>query len=203
VPESGGEQRRRGNRNHAQAGDPASRLMKWAIVIAVATIVVAIGSCLASWMAWYSFKAQRDDARQLLQAQIASELNREFDSKEMRRARRVLASELLTRSANASDYRVFDFFDKVATYQHDQRIDGVTIYEAFSYYVVRYWLASRDTVKGFRRDQGDDQYHMGFEDLSDWMLSQEAGVRGRTVNDVAPSAREIDRFLHEEAALVE
>jgi len=115
VPESGGENRRRGNRNHAQAGEPAPRLTKWTIVMAVATIVVAIGSCVASWMAWYSFKAQRDDAHQLLQAQIASELDREFDSKEMRRARRVLASELLTKSANASDYRVFDFFDKIAT----------------------------------------------------------------------------------------
>ena len=203
MPESGGENRRRGNRNHAQAGEPAPRLTKWTIVMAVATIMVAIGSCVASWMAWYSFKAQRDDAHQLLQAQIASELDREFDSKEMRRARRVLASELLTKSANASDYRVFDFFDKIATYQHDQRIDGLTIYQAFSYYVVRYWLASRDTVKGFRQDQGDDTYHLGFEGLSDWMLSHEAGVRGRTVNDVAPSAREIDRFLHEEAALAE
>jgi len=201
VTDSGGELRRRSNRNNAQ--DPGVKLVRWAIAMALATIVAATGSGVASWMAWYSFKAQRDDARQLLQAQIASELNREFDSKEMRRARRVLASELLTRSANASDYRVFDFFDKVATYQHDQRIDGVTIYEAFSYYVVRYWLASRDTVKGFRQDQGDDKYHMGFEDLSDWMLSHEAGVRGRTVNDVAPSAREIDRFLHEEAALAE
>jgi len=194
---------RRGTRNNAQAQDPASRLVKWAIVMSLATIVVAIGSFVANWVTWYSFKAQRDDAHQLLQAQIAIELNREFDSKEMRRARRALASELLTKSANASDYRVFGFFDKVWSYQRDQRIDGVTIHEAFSYYVVRYWLASRDVVKGLRQDQGDDTSHAGFEDLSNWMLSREAGVRDKTVNDVTPSAREIDRFLHEEAALID
>ena len=195
--------RRTTRRGVAEAEDRASRLVRWTIVMAVATIVVAIGSSVASWIAWYSFKAQRDDARQLLQAQLAIELDREFDSKEMRRARRVLAAELLTKSANASDYRVFDFFDKVSSYRHDQRVDGVTIYEALSYYVVRYWLASRDTVKAFRRDQGDESYYVGFEDLSGWMLSHEAGVRGRTVNDIAPSAREIDRFLHEEAALAD
>jgi len=199
VTDSGGEYRRRGQRNQ----DPASRLVRWTIVMAVATIVVAIGSCVAGGITWYSFKAQRDDARQLLQAQIAIELNREFDSREMRRARRLLASELLTKSANASDYRVFDFFDKVSSYQHDQRIDGVTIYEAFSYYVVRYWLASRDVVKGLRQDQGDDTHYAGFEDLSSWMLSHQAGARGKSVNDVTPSAGEIDRFLHEEAVLAE
>jgi hypothetical protein len=195
--------RRTTQRGVAEAEDRASRLVRWTIVMAVATIVVAIGSSVAGWIAWYSFKAQRDDARQLLQAQLAIELDREFDSKEMRRARRVLASELLTKSANGSDYRVFDFFDKVSSYRHDQLVDGVTIYEPLSYYVVRYWLASRDTVKAFRRDQGDDSYYLGFEDLSGWMLSHEAGVRGKTVNDIAPSAREIDRFLHEEAVLAD
>jgi len=201
VIESGGENRRRGNRNQTQ--DPTLRLVRWTIAMALATIVVAVGSGVASWITWYSFEAQRHDASRLLQAQIAVELEREFDSKEMRRARRVLASELLSKSASASDYRVFDFFDKVWSYQRDQRIDGVTIYEAFSYYVVRYWFASRDNVKAFRQDQGDDTHHLGFEDLSNWTLSHDAQVRGRTVNDVSPSAREIDRFLHEEAALTE
>jgi hypothetical protein len=199
MNDSGGENRRRRN----QTQDPAPRLVKWTIVMALATIVVAIGSSVASWTTWHSFKAQRDDARQLLQAQIAIELDREFDSKEMRRARRVLASELLAKSASASDYRVFDFFDKVWSYQRDQRVDGATIYGAFSYYVLRYWFASRDNVKAFRQDRGDDTDHLGFEDLSNWTLSREAGVRGKTVNDVSPSAREIDRFLHEEAALAE
>jgi len=179
------------------------RVVKWTIVIAIATIVVAIGSCAANWTIWYSFKGQRDDARQLLQAQVAIELNREFDSREMRHARHLLAVELLTRSAGAADYRVFDFFDKVASYQREQRVDGVTMYEGFSYYTVRYWLASRDVVNGLRQGRGDDTYHAGFEDLSNWMLSHEAGVRGKTVNDVTPSAREVDRFLHEEAALGE
>lgn len=201
VTDSGVEQGRRVQRNRVQ--DPALRVVKWTITMALATIVVAIGSCAASGIVWYSFKAQRDDARQLLQTQIAIELNREFDSREMRRARRLLASELLTKSAEGSDYRVFDFFDKVSSYQHDRRVDGVTIYQAFSYYTLRYWLASRDVVMGLRQDRGDDSYHAGFEDLANWMLSHEAGVRGKTVNDVTPSAREVARFLHEETALTD
>ena len=182
-------------RHHQGQDDPAARLVKW-------TIVLAVASWAAVGITGYSVKAQRDDARDLLQAQISVELDKEFDSAEMRRARRLLASELLAKGA-VSEYRIFDFFDKVSSYRHDQRVDGVTIYEALSYYVVRYWLASRDTVKAFRRDQGDESYYVGFEDLSGWMLSHEAGVRGKTVNDIAPSAREIDRFLHEEAALAD
>jgi hypothetical protein len=52
---------------------------------------------------------QREDARELLSIQIGVELDREWDSADMHRARRKLASQLLNKQS-ISEYRVFDFF---------------------------------------------------------------------------------------------
>jgi hypothetical protein len=191
-------------RHHQALDDPALRLVKWTIVLAIATIVLAVASWVANGITWYSVKAQREDGRELLQTQIAVELDKEFDSAEMRRARRSLASELLAKKGgDVSDYRVFDFFEKVASYHDDERIDDETLYDAFSHYAVRYWLVSQDIVKRFRKEEGDDAYYAGFEDLSDWMLSYEAEYRAKKVAEITPSASQIESFLRDEAALAD
>src|SRR2546423_12054035 len=174
MSDSSVENKARGRHHQVQVQDPALRLVKWTIVLAIGTIVLAVASWVANGITWYSVKAQREDARELLQTQIAVELDKEFDSAEMRRARRLLASELLAKEGDVRDYRVFDFFDKISSYQDDERIDDDTLYEGFSYFAVRYWLASQDIVKRFRKEEGDDAYYTGFEDLKDWMLSYEA-----------------------------
>lgn len=201
MSDSSAEHQARGR--HQVHQDPTVRLVKWTIILAIATIVMAAASWVAIGFAWYGVKAQREDARELLQAQIAVELDKEYDSAEMRRARRLLASELLAKKSDVSDYRVFDFFEKVSLYQDTERVDDDTLYDAFSNSAVRYWLASREIVKGFRKEEGDDAYYAGFEELSDWMLEHEAEDRGKKVAEIIPSASEVESFLHDEAALVD
>jgi hypothetical protein len=136
-----------------------------------------------------------------LQTQIAVELDKQFDSAEMRRARRSLAAQLLAKNGEVSDYRVFDFFEKIAAYDAEDRIDDETVYDEFSYYTVRYWLASQDTIKSYRKEEGDDAYYRRFEELAGRILSHEAEAHKKKVADVTPSARQIESFLRDEAAL--
>ena len=143
------------------------------------TIVWVLASWVAIGMTLYAVNAQRQNARKLLQTQIAVELDKQFDSAEMRRARRSLAAQLLAKNGEVSDYRVFDFFEKIAAYDAEDRIDDETVYDEFSYYTVRYWLASQDTIKSYRKEEGDDVYYQRFEELSDRVLRHEAEVTRR------------------------
>jgi len=183
--------------------DPTARLVWWTIVLAVATIVLAVASWVAIGITWYGVKAQSQDARELLQTQIAVELDKQFDSADMRRLRRSLAAQLLAKKSDVSEYRIFDFFEKLAGYRDRGRIDDETLYNAFSYYTVRYWLASQDMVKRFRKEEGDNTYYDGFERLSNWMLSYEANARSKKVADITPSAIQVENFLRDEAALAD
>src|SRR5262249_60286528 len=90
--------------------DPTVRLVWWTIVLVVATIVLAVASWVAIGLTWYGVKAQSQDARELLQTQIAVELHKKFDSAEMRCARRSLAAQLLAKNGDVSEYRIVDFF---------------------------------------------------------------------------------------------
>jgi hypothetical protein len=187
---------------HHQVEDLNSKaLVKWTYWLAIATVLMAAASWVGVGITYHAIQAQHEDARQLLRTQIAVELDKEFDSAEMRRARRSLASQLLAKNGDVSEYRVFDFFEKVAAYWDDERIDDDTVYDAFSHYTVRYWLSSRDIVKTFRKTEGDDAYYAGFEDLADWMLKTEAEARHKKVAEVTPSASRIEGFLRDEAAL--
>ena len=165
------------------------------------TMVWVLASWVAIGMTLYAVNAQRQNARKLLQTQIAVELDKQFDSPEMRRARRSLATQLLAKNGEVSDYRVFDFFEKIAAYDAEDRIDDETVYDEFSYYTVRYWLASQDTIKSYRKEEGDDAYYHRFEELSGRMLSHEAEVHKKKVADITPSASKIESFLRDEAAL--
>jgi hypothetical protein len=165
------------------------------------TIVWVLASWVAIGMTLYAVNAQRQNARKLLQTQIAVELDKQFDSAEMRRARRSLAAQLLAKNGEVSDYRVFDFFEKIAAYDAEDRIDDETVYDEFSYYTVRYWLASQDTIKSYRKEEGDDAYYHRFEELSGRILSHEAESHKKKVADITPSAGQVESFLRDEAAL--
>ena len=74
MTDSKAEHEPRGNHHQAQA--PTS----WWTIVWVLASWVAIG------MTWYAVHAQTQNARKLLQTQIAVELDKQFDSADMRRA---------------------------------------------------------------------------------------------------------------------
>lgn len=172
----------------------SERLVRWTIVMAVASW---IGVATAIWSVWQL----RIDLRELVNATISFELDREFDSSEMRRARRTLAKELLGNKQDLSETRPLDFFEKVATYERLGRVDAYTADSSFSYFVERYWPAVQGFVVRFRKAQGDDTYFQDFERLNAGMLERDAREKHRQASQVAPSLSEVQRFLKEEASL--
>src|SRR5215471_10716375 len=95
------------------------------------TIVWVLASWVAIGITWYGVYAQRQNARKLLQTQIAVELDKQFDSAEMRRERRSLAAQLLAKNGEVSDYRVSHFLEKIAAHSAEARIDDETVYDGF------------------------------------------------------------------------
>ncbi len=166
----------------------STTLARWTIVMAIASWALVF---ITFWGTW----DQRRDAKELLRVQIAIELDKEFDSAEMHRARRTLASQL-RKKQTVTETRVLEFFDKVGMYMRQQRVDQETVYSAFSYWAERYWAASQDYVKKFREEERDEGYYRDFEELYGEMLN--AGAKDR---HKPPSAKQIQDFLEDEADL--
>lgn len=145
-------------------------------------------------------QAQRDDARALLAVQISVELDRQFDSPDMRQTRRRLSTQLLNNKI-VSENRVQDFFDKIGIYKHQGRIDKKTVYSSYSYWVKRYWLALQRSIEERRQLENDPDYYSDFEDLYKEMLATDVEGTKKSADLAVPSQREIRRFLMEEATL--
>lgn len=166
------------------------------------TIVVAALTWVGVGVAAWGIVQLKDDLREVVQATISVELDKEFDSTEMRRARRMLADELL-RGVARPETRVIDFFEKVSLYQGLHRIDDDTVYTSFSYYIERYWVASHAFIQEFRKEQKDNGFYDGFEQLNEKMLTMDVDIKEkhRKKSGVMPTPAEVERFLKEEARL--
>ena len=173
------------------------------------TFAMAVASWVAVGAAVWGVQAQREDAqaqrqdaRELLHAQIGAELDKQFDSTEMRKARKAFAKELLKHPGQLpNEDRVLSFFDKVGTYLRLGRIDDDTTYSSFSYYAERYWAAAKPSIGAIRKQENDPGYYGDFETLNGKMLKDDAEDRHRSITDVTPSRAKVDEFLKEEAVL--
>jgi hypothetical protein len=125
--------------------------------------------------------------RELLGAQLGLEMIKLFDSPEMRRGRRQFAVELLS-GKQANEERVLDFFDTLALHRHKDCIDEDTVYSSFSYWIERYWAASREHVSDLRKEDDEDRLYGDFEKLNDAMLTLDAVV-------VVPSTGPLSKML--------
>ena len=138
---------------------------------------------------------QREDAKALLAVQMSVELDKQFDSSDMRKARKRLAFQLLNHK-EVSLSGVTDFFDKLAMYKHRNVIDDDLVYQSFSYWILRYWPALKISIESFRNLENDPQYYQDFEELYKDMLADDAKDGLTKI-----SKKEIRRFLEEEASL--
>lgn len=181
-------------KNRSGVQTESNSIIQWTIVMAIASW---LGVAVAIWSVWQL----RIDLREVVNATISVELDKEFDSSEMRQARRALATELLGGKRDLSETNVLDFFEKVAIYQRLNRIDVYTADSSFSYFVERYWIASQGFIENFRKQQNDNAFFEDFERLNTDILGREAKAKHRQISQVTPTQSEVERFLHEEAAL--
>jgi len=161
---------------------------------------VAIAAWVGVLVSSYGVYAQRKDALELVKVEIGLELDRKFDSAEMRRARKELAKALIGRKP-VEEWRVLDFFESVDGYKDKGWIDNDILFDSFSYYIENYWPAIQSEVTKFRKEQNYDGFYAGFEQLNNDVLQQDAENQHKTVAHIIPSDREIQDFLHDEANL--
>jgi hypothetical protein len=151
----------------------------------------------AVWVQHLDSKDVLEAQRELIRVQVALDTVKLFDSTEMRKARRAFAEELLHKKdkTDVSETRVLEFFEDVASYRNQGRIDDATVMNDFSYYVERYWVAAKPFVQTFQKQEKDESFYSGFEGLNEALLKEE--------NKQQPSSDEVKRFLQEEATLTE
>ena len=170
-------------------------------VLAIATIVLVLVTIfvviVASDDARENREQQSKDQKELLRAQVAIELDKEFDSLEMRQARRRLAKQLLNKTEITED-RVPDFFDKLGFYMHQGRIDEETVYYEFSGMVEMYWPALKQSILDSRHADNASEEDSHFEKLYSEMLARDkagpdhfTGASPQEVKDFLISERDL------------
>lgn len=140
--------------------------------------------------------SQLTNAKSLLGVQISVQLDNQFDSPGMRHARRQFAEQLAAHK-DVSEMRVLDFFEKLGVYNHRNIIDKEILFQTYSYWLERYWLAAKPLIADIRSSEHDVGYYSNAEELAGQMLAEDKknGVS-------APNKAEINRFLREEMALL-
>jgi hypothetical protein len=146
-------------------------------------------------------RQQHEDARESIRVQTGLELIKRFDSPEIRRSRRLLAGSLLKGNAIGADWRLFDFFETVAQYYAQHRIDDDSVYTNFSYYVVYYWEASKQHIFAFRKKADDRTVYADFEELAGKLSEMVAREGNRPVRSLRPTPERVRAFLRDEAEI--
>jgi hypothetical protein len=171
----------------------ALTLGTWAAV--AISLWVALDQHKATERQIQALEDQHNDARELLRVQISDELDKDYDSTEMRKARRQEAAELLATPEHINEDRVLDFFEKVGMYLQQNRIDEDTVYESFATEIEHYWLAHDSYVKRVRAESHDNTIYDRFESLYLRMLSHDAKERHESPDQVRPTTQDITVFL--------
>jgi hypothetical protein len=159
---------------------------------------------LATLAAFATVHIQHQDQKELIRVQVAIEMVKFFDSSEMRRARRGFAMELLNAdSGTIVEDRVLDFYETLALYSDQDRIDDDSVYTNFAHSIENYWAAARDRVLAMRKRDDDEEFYAGFEELSLKMTRTGANHRKVPPERLRPTNVRVKQFLEEEASLPE
>jgi hypothetical protein len=171
------------------------RRLRREIMAVSASWVLVVITFMAIW--W-----QKEDAREQLKyvealskIQMSTELNKQFDSADMRKARIILAHQLLN-NKEVTEFRVIAFFGKLASYEQQGLISNDLVYKSYAYWIERYWPAIKTSIETSRQQEGIQYYYKDLDGLYGEMMADDAKV-GRAT----PSQSEIHRFLFEEALL--
>lgn len=144
------------------------------------------------------------DAREMVRVQIGLEMTKRFDSPEMRRNRRALAKAFIHHPASvaSTDWRVFDFFETLAEYRAQHRIDEETVRTNFYYYLVYYWTLGESEIKEYRKEENDPNLYRDFENLTEELMRSEAKYRDIPVDRLRPNTARVSAFLKDEMTLM-
>ena len=188
-------------------------MQTWKLVAETAPTLMAVFTALmavfTAWLAWETrklAKGWRETSAEQKAAWLKTsddqigvtawlELDRRFDSEEMKRARKKFADQLRTYAvANHEKISetVLSFFESVGIAYKEGHLNKKLAGSSFSFHAVRYWEAAKAYVDQERKKHGEDQTL--FEDFMD--LAKLMRSPFEKLND-----REIQLFLEDEIRL--
>ncbi len=157
--------------------------------LAVATAALAAATI---WLALES----RQASYRYIGVRTWLELERRFDSEEMKRARKKLAQQLkayeATQHVRVSE-TVLNFFESVGTAHRLKRLNKQLARSSFGFYACRWWEAARSYIDRERKRHNEDEtLFEDFEDLASQMRSPDEKI----------DSEELQRFLEDESKLI-
>jgi hypothetical protein len=129
-------------------------------LLAYSTVALAIFTAIMAFQTWNMAKESKDASYRQIGVQTWLEFEKRFDSREMLKARKVLALELKNKTMRQSDDNadtVSDFFEDLGTVYKGGLIDPKLANSSFGYFATRYWEAMRPFVDEDRRKSGGDK----------------------------------------------
>jgi hypothetical protein len=179
------------------------------VVEIVATLLTAIMACFTGWLAWETRKLEkgwRETSAKQIETWLKTstdqigvktwlELERRFDSEEMKRARKQFAQQLRTYGIPNHDKiseTVLNFFESVGIAYKEGCLSKILAESSFSFYACRYWEAAKAYIDQEQKRHDEDVTL--FEDFHDFAKSM------RLPNEKIDE-EEIKRFLADEMKL--
>ncbi len=145
-------------------------MMIWigAHILEAATVALAIATfLLALTSRWESTRQIR------LNMWLAFE--KRFDSLEMKKAKRLLARQLIEYSQENHfqvSEQVLDFFESLGALFLHRLMNNKLADSTFSYYATHWWKAAQPYVLRKRLNKGDDTLYADFENLANAMMKR-------------------------------
>jgi hypothetical protein len=172
------------------------------IILAIATIWLAIENhrmAMETHNMVVETHAMALDAKEASMTQLGVqtwlEIQQRFDSDEMKRARRLLATQLMPqydpKKFNEIDETLLDTFDDMGALFSRNLIDRDLVGGQLGFYVDRWWLACKPYVDDVRKRNNNQDYFSGFEELANFMAK----------NDPHLGEDDVKRFLADESHL--
>jgi len=164
---------------------------------ALATWVLVAGTLLAVW--W-----QVSEQRRIHAYEFMMKLAAQFESLEMKKHRKELATQLLAGplppGTNESARQVMSFFDTVGMLMAKRMLDKTNAWFEFGFVVLRYHGALADRLASVRKEYADDTLHADFDHLYRVLLEIERQQRRTTREAARPTSGNVRQFLESERA---
>jgi len=169
--------------------------------------IAAISAVVGVIIAILALIKQSKDAHTSLGIKLLRDLDKEFDSEEMRQYRMALSNLCIKREEGAeipsieiiSHFDVLNFFDTLGMFLKRNILDLEFTWARYSYWVIRYWEVLEKDINAYRKLEKDNVYWEDFEYLYKQIVkfdSQRLKIhRGKLAKD------EIRQFLSGESKL--
>ena len=166
---------------------------------------ISLGLLIATWagvvVTFFMVRTQNSIARMNSFVTLEYQLEDNFNGERKKMERKKLAEQLKNKSPYVEiQDDVIDFFDMVGTLLRRNAIDEELVYTGLSFFIIRWWKASKEYILSERESQGNDNtLFTDFEKLYNRMVLFEMKVR--KISKETIELEPIDRFLNDESNL--